>query len=303
MKPLTPLFDELRNELLHPAVRDLAWTLLSPPLLAPGAPALRHPLAASLWIAEPQRLAAWLRQHEHAPEALEQHLREHPWRRLGHYYEQLWQYALSQAPDVRLLAANLPVRTAQQTLGELDLLLEDDDGLHHLELAVKFYLGPQGTREERWLGPGGDDSLGGKLDHLYRHQLPLSASAEARAILRHYHRDAPEPGLWLGGYLFYPWPGGCPAPHGTDTGHLRGRWLRQRDWPAYRASTAPGWQLLPRWQWLAPAIGEPALDQPELLRIDEPRLLVRLAEQQAQWREQERIFLVADDWPSPPSSG
>ncbi|WP_265309277.1 DUF1853 family protein, partial [Pseudomonas aeruginosa] len=44
-------------------------------------------------------------------------------RSLGLYYEHLWQFALEQAPDVRLIAANLPVRDGGHTLGELDLLL------------------------------------------------------------------------------------------------------------------------------------------------------------------------------------
>ena len=58
------------------------------------------------------------------------------------YYERLWQYALCQAPDLQLIAANLPIRQNGSTLGELDLLFCDDQGVHHLELAIKLYLGP-----------------------------------------------------------------------------------------------------------------------------------------------------------------
>ncbi|MFU1922732.1 DUF1853 family protein, partial [Klebsiella pneumoniae] len=57
----------------------------------------------------------------------------------------------SQKVDVRLIAANLPVRDGGHTLGELDLLLRDDDGIHHLELAIKLYLGPQSGPGD-WLG-------------------------------------------------------------------------------------------------------------------------------------------------------
>ncbi|WP_369603937.1 DUF1853 family protein, partial [Klebsiella quasipneumoniae] len=39
-----------------------------------------------------------------------------------------------------LLAANLPIRRAGHTLGELDMLIRDRDGVHHLELAIKLYL-------------------------------------------------------------------------------------------------------------------------------------------------------------------
>ncbi|HHN1721073.1 TPA: DUF1853 domain-containing protein, partial [Pseudomonas aeruginosa] len=53
MTLLTELLDELR----HPAVRDLAWTLLAPPLLRRTPEPQRHPLAASRWRQEPERLA------------------------------------------------------------------------------------------------------------------------------------------------------------------------------------------------------------------------------------------------------
>ncbi|VFT57857.1 cobaltochelatase [Pseudomonas aeruginosa] len=53
------LLTELLDELHHPAVRDLAWTLLAPPLLRRTPEPQRHPLAASRWRQEPERLAAW----------------------------------------------------------------------------------------------------------------------------------------------------------------------------------------------------------------------------------------------------
>ncbi|MCW5357784.1 DUF1853 family protein, partial [Pseudomonas aeruginosa] len=119
MTLLTELLDELR----HPAVRDLAWTLLAPPLLRRTPEPQRHPLAASRWRQEPERLAAWLREQERQPQHLAAWLAQWPRQRLGLYYEHLWQFALEQAPDVRLIAANLPVRDGGHTLGELDLLL------------------------------------------------------------------------------------------------------------------------------------------------------------------------------------
>ncbi|MBF3109192.1 DUF1853 family protein, partial [Pseudomonas aeruginosa] len=131
---------------------------------------------------EPERLAAWLREQERQPQHLAAWLAQWPRQRLGLYYEHLWQFALEQAPDVRLIAANLPVRDGGHTLGELDLLLRDDDGIHHLELAIKLYLGPQSGPGD-WLGPGGQDRLSRKLEHLCRHQLPLAATREGRQVL------------------------------------------------------------------------------------------------------------------------
>lgn len=88
---------------------------------------------------------------------MQQWLAQATTRRLGRYYERLWQFAVTHAPGVELVAANLPIRVGGHTLGELDMLLRDRDGVHHLELAIKLYLGPQhgdGHDPAHWLGPG-----------------------------------------------------------------------------------------------------------------------------------------------------
>ncbi|HSC83713.1 MAG TPA: DUF1853 family protein [Pseudomonas sp.] len=302
---------ELLAELRQPQVRDLAWTLLAPPLLAADAQLpLRHPLAASSWLAQPQQLAAWLRQQEQAPAALLAFLANGS-SRLGRYYERLWQFALQAAPDVQLLAANLPIREQGRTLGELDLLLHDDQGTHHLELAIKLYLGPAsagGADPQHGLGPASEDRLGRKLQHLLQHQLPLSRSAAATPALAGLSSDPIQASLWLGGYLFYPWPGDCAAPISSNPQHLRGHWLHRRDWAQFRASQASHhWQPLPRRAWLAPArldavqldTQQHSSDWLEQLPADAPaQLLVGLEpDEHGDWKESARLFLVSDDWP------
>ena len=61
MHPFLELTD-LLPDLRQPPVRDLAWTLVSAPLLADSAWPQRHPLAGSGWAAQPGRLADWLRE-------------------------------------------------------------------------------------------------------------------------------------------------------------------------------------------------------------------------------------------------
>ena len=73
MNPFSQLH-ELPRQLRHPAVRDLAWTLLSAPLLQHADWPQRHPLSASTWAQTPGLLADWLRQQEHDSGALEQWL-------------------------------------------------------------------------------------------------------------------------------------------------------------------------------------------------------------------------------------
>ena len=304
--------DSLLAPLRQPQVRDLAWALLSPGLLGQGQLPLRHPLTASIWQREPQRLLDWLAHLETDSSALQQFLAKGS-RRLGHYYERLWQFALHAAPDIQLLAANLPVRQAGHTLGELDLLLRDDAGVHHLELAFKLYLGPEhdcGTDAGNWLGPASEDRLGLKLAHLANHQLPLSSSPHGRAALAPLNDAPPHAAAWLGGYLFYPWRGSTESPAVSAAGHLRGRWLHRRDW-VQLANDSAHWQPLPRHGWLAPARIGPSekwpaerLDQwfDELPAHAPAQLLVRLEQQEdGDWCERERVFLVSDHWPHQPA--
>jgi hypothetical protein len=305
---------DLPRQLRHPGVRDLAWALLSPPLLSQPPWRQRHPLSASGWASHPDRLADWLGQLDQHPESLDHWLAQASNRRLGLYYERLWQFALSQAPGVDLLAANLPIRIAGQTLGELDLLLRDAEGVHHLELAIKLYLGPRhgdGSNPSQWLGPGSHDRLDLKLEHLSQHQLPLSASPESRQVLAQLDAQPASAELWLGGYLFYPWPGNCTAPLGANPAHLRGRWLRHNELEDFLGQGAEGcWQPLPRQDWLAPAAcdaGECWSEESfrqwlQQLQPDSPaRLLVRLVPgEDGRWKEAERAFVVSDRWPLEP---
>ncbi|WP_261240464.1 MULTISPECIES: DUF1853 family protein [unclassified Pseudomonas] len=309
MKPFAPL-QHLPRDLIQPAVRDLAWTLLSPPLLdAPPCPQ-RHPLAGSAWASDPQRLHDWLRALDADAHTLHAWLGRITSRRLGLYYEGLWQFALAQAPGVELLAANLAIRAEGRTLGELDILLRDGDGAHHLELAIKLYLGPthgDGHDATQWLGPGCHDRLGSKLAHLAGHQLPMSGTARSRELLADLGVGPVQAHLWLGGYLFYPCPGHAESPSGANPGHLRGRWVRRRDWPGNRDAR---WQPLPRHAWLAPArvLAEQCWTQAQfaawLAALEEyapAQLLVRLQqESDGAWHEVERVFLVADSWPNLP---
>lgn len=310
-----PTLAALPRQLRTPAVRDLAWAIVSPPMLEVTEWPQRHPLSGSDWVLTPQVLEDFLRQLDQDSSPLDAWLARSSTRRLGLYYERLWQFAIEHAPGVELVVANLPIRSEGRTLGELDMLLRDRDGVHHVELALKFYLGPQqadGTDPKHWLGPGSHDRLDLKLAHLHQHQLPMSAREESRQALAALGITSLAAELWLGGYLLYPWPHTCDSPHGVHRDHLRGHWVHRRDWPALRAERPEGrWQMLPRQAWLGPARYKQVWSDAEfqawlkqLAATAAAQLLVRMTPTaEGHWQEAERLFLVSDLWPAVPDSG
>ncbi len=253
-----------------PAVRDLAWLLLSADLLRaqPHAP-LAQPCADATDATDDaddvddktaNAVADWLAQLDRDPSSLHALLEAAHLTRLGRYAETLLAAWLTLGPAPRLVAANLALRHAGRTLGECDFLVETADGRKlHWELAVKCYLHAdmQEARAGRladFVGPNLRDRFDWKYAHLLDHQLRLTQREEFAALGRG--------GPWLAqmfvkGWLFY-----RADLHADDTAasapelaaeHGRGWWITQADWTAFaERHGADGWSVLPRLAWLAP---------------------------------------------------
>ncbi|GGJ90039.1 DUF1853 family protein [Pseudomonas matsuisoli] len=297
---------ELLGRLRSATVRDLAWVLTAPPLLH-SPEDQRHPLSASTWSEKPDQLNDWLIALDHDDSSLTAYVERVRSRRLGHYYEALWQFALAHAPGITVVAANVPVRDHGRTLGEMDLLYQDDAGVHHVEFAVKFYLGPE-TQEATdlyaWRGTDVTDQLGTKVERLRNRQLAITRTPEGQAALNAYTDVIPRASMWMGGCLFYPEPP-CSPPLGVHPLHLRSRWLRRFAWESLQ--DAGEWQPLTRRQWFAPILctNEERWDNTMtgawLNARPQPlpgTMLARFERKDAfTWQEVERVLMMDDHWP------
>lgn len=307
------------DTLLDAAVRDLGWLLASPSLLtaAPGAPLAQPWPDAAGWSA----VEAWLAALDAQPAPLHRALDGLRPVRLGRYAECLLEYFLSHGPSLRLVAANLPLRSNGKTLGEVDFLVDEPGGQRlHWELAVKCYLCAPvhgGASLADFVGPNLVDRFDRKRRRLLDHQLRLG-DRDGFALLGY---GAPSDAqMFIKGWLFYPY--GAPLPPVAAEiapDHPRGFWLTHAQWPAWAAAQPAGvaWSVLPRLAWLAPrraATGtgvepEPLAAAPELPPVLTTRqslaltgipALIATYEQggDGAWRETARGFVVPDDWPA-----
>lgn len=128
--------------------------------------------------------------------------------KLGRYFEALVVYLIRHSDRFHLLAKNRVISHNQQTLGELDLLLEDTQSneIIHLELALKFYLWvpTSSSNAHSWVGSGLTDFLDTKVKRLFHHQMKLPLKARALGC---WPSDLPFPTqhrLWMPGRLYVP---------------------------------------------------------------------------------------------------
>lgn len=306
----------------HPAVRDLAWVLGSPPLLsAPRPAATPNPcwLDADWCNRSLQVSTDWLTRLDADPTPLLAHLaREHD-HRLGSRFESLLAFWLAwpDNPAYRLLARNLPIRDAGRTLGELDFLVHDRHAgvLQHWEVAVKFFLGvrPGGATCD-WIGPGLRDRLDLKLTRLHTHQLRLCRTVPARAQLSAMGLEAPTPVCLVKGRLFYP-AGvnvGTWAPADATPDHLQGWWQNSAGLCTRWQGEGLSWIRLPKANWMTEVMPEAAANMADAaLPLND--LLAKLQTEQPsggthvanciigldRGREVTRGFVVPKSWPAP----
>ena len=280
------------DKVTHNPVRDLLWSVFGPSLLQCD------------WSATPERDLPQL-----TPDCVSRaggHDCEFTSMRLGFRFEQLWHHALSACNQP--FEANLQINDGTTTLGELDLLLPQDDHTLHLELALKFYLGTA----DGWVGPNRRDRLDQKLRHTRERQLSLPQRAVAEGI--------PLPGTTgpvisralMRGCLFHPLHDSAILPPEVHPQHRRGVWSAISRLPEYLDLTddSPVWYVLSKPEWMSPAVSSFAISNAEMLdylqlhfrHLSSSVCIARMNFHPAEgmtpayWDEHERWMIVADEW-------
>ena len=123
-------------------------------------------------------------------------------RRLGFFYQWLWQQLITHHPCYELLAEEIQLSVDKRTLGAVDFLVKNlkTGEVEHWEVAIKFYL----AFEDRWPGPNARDDLDKKANKMLSHQLMLS---DHPAFLDQYQTQfgqISQRRLIMQGRLFYP---------------------------------------------------------------------------------------------------
>ncbi|MEM6916004.1 MAG: DUF1853 family protein [Verrucomicrobiota bacterium] len=259
---------------------DLRWLLECPTLLesAESFPLAEPPASSCEW------------------SAVERFLETRAAHRVGYYVESLVQSWLESEKDIAELQHGIQVRREKETLGELDFLFRRRDKLHHLEVAMKFYLYyPDGAENgSRFIGPNARDSFEKKRDRLLQKQLPFG---------RESFPDIQESSHWVKGLIFYHPEDSreIELPDLLNEKHARGNWIRRAELDEYLSGWPPGrrGRILKKPYWLF-AHGEDlpvtrilSAAEEHFDRWDGPVFLAGVEE----GREVERLFVMPDFWP------
>lgn len=287
----------MMSGILAQAWRDLLWLVKGPDLIT-----FDHVLPLPLSSPRDENLS-W--------EYVLRHFESRAFHRVGYYMESLIGVWLEGTPGVSGIEHGVRIQEGKITLGELDFLFRQGHRLHHLEVALKFFLhlpfpGSQScATHSHFRGPNASDNFEKKRNKLLHAQLPLGRNcfpeiAESHSLVR--------------GMIFYEPGKGRPdsLPEGMNPDHLRGVWIRSNelDWLLDSPRHNGRGLVMEKPFWLggiesppgSPPPGLPIGDLQTAIRVhfrerESPLLLSLAEENDAGWRETDRIFVVSQKWP------
>ncbi len=257
----------------------------------------------------------WLNKLDQDPAELEELLAAQKDQRLGKYFETLWFYWLTHHPRYQVVENNVQLIIGGETLGELDLILFDKTTKKtmHWELAVKFYLGVEDTRNLcNWHGPNLNDHLELKVHKLSDRQSVVSKDRRVAQWLKQQGLVIDECAVILKGRLYYPMSlyqemMALPvdvllgSPLICASGHLRGVWCTEQMFDAFFDES----QLflpLKNFGWMEKISTQSVRKFYSKADIFEnlSNKLLRLPLQvqvMNPWHSWDRVFIMAEKWP------
>lgn len=187
---------ERESDLLRPlscdqVVRDLLWVVNSPSLLGDFIQHGDAPHYSSL-------SASQIDGDRLLREVLNSFAAKRNLRRVGHYFECLIRYWLTEIRGLELMVHGEPIRQDGRTLGEIDFIFRDEQArLTHWEVAVKFYLfnAMDSVDASHLIGPNTRDTFERKVTRLFTHQLELG---------RNHFPNVQQHAAFLKGQICYP---------------------------------------------------------------------------------------------------
>jgi hypothetical protein len=282
--------------------QEIAWCVGSAPLLS-GTP-LHWPSEAS----EEARLhfADWLKAATSGGFQDEIPVRETTRQRLGFRFENCLQTWFHHHPDWSVKAANHTIQLNRRTAGEIDLLIERENRLLHLELAVKFYLSTSASRQwNTWVGIDPVDRLDLKMAKFER-QLELSQRPNVRRHLEEQGWLVADRHAWMKGWFFEHFSriSQPVLPQQAAPDCNVGWWCHERDWQRMWSNSGD-WVALQPQHWLRIRHDETDvidLRAPEALVLEPRRHRVRMVAMVNRGggvcSEISRGIVVDDRWPT-----
>lgn len=167
----------------HPIVRQLAFSIASPNILAqiPNELNLKNIFSVhndQTWQTLYQQYEPRLKQLDQQPQPLLDFLARLKSSRLGLRFENLlWFWLLDDAyHPYQLLGHSIQKISGAITLGEIDFLVlnQQTQEVEHWEVALKYYLGESELSLSQWFGLNREDTLHRKLKHFTERQFQFS---------------------------------------------------------------------------------------------------------------------------------
>lgn len=295
-------------------VRDLAWVMASPSILAPSQSVVSSNDSQKYFHTHND----WLFGLDQEPAPLIAALSKNKSHRLGYYFEHLVAFWLQQRLAGDYFASHVRVFDQKRVLGEFDFLFTPvgESQLVQWETAVKFYLQfTHDNGEVLWYGPNAKDRLDIKLGRIFTHQLLLARLPQGKALLKEEGFETVRAQTFFKGYLFYPvgsdWQNSRGLPENLDQDHLKGWWTYANRLELPESAATDRWRILPRLEWLAlrtiPDTQNSSLMKREELMdflsrhfssSQQSLLIVQLTrDAMGLWQEKSRGFAVSAKWP------